>query len=133
MLLTKSGSTHRFPLHLVTWLKRRVVVSTEIIRLACCTSRHGWTRVVHKMLDTGREVGADRQPSGTPTRLWGKPTNGVFMFDIWILLSAFGIMFAILSWCQESSLLPKNMRWKKGALALAIGVVLYLLFVPFLR
>ncbi len=55
------------------------------------------------------------------------------MFDIWILLSGFGIMFAFLSWCQESSLLPKDMAWKKGMLALVTGVILYLLFMPFLR
>jgi len=55
------------------------------------------------------------------------------MFDIWILLSGFGIMFAILSWGQESGILPKDLTWQKGALAVALGTMLYLLFIPFLR
>ncbi len=56
------------------------------------------------------------------------------MLDIWILLSGFGIMFAILSWCQEMGLFnKKNLTWEKGALALALGIVLYNVFIPFLR
>ncbi len=55
------------------------------------------------------------------------------MFDIWILMSGFGIMFAVLSFCQESSLLPKTWTWQKGTLAMALGTMLYFLFIPFLR
>jgi hypothetical protein len=40
-------------------------------------------------------------------------------------LSAFGIMFAILSWCQESGLLSKDIGYGKGFLALISGTVLY--------
>jgi len=44
---------------------------------------------------------------------------------IWLYLSAFGIMFAILSWCQESGLLLKNIGSGKGFLALITGTLLY--------
>jgi len=44
---------------------------------------------------------------------------------IWMYLSAFGIMFAILSWCQESELLPKDIGSGKGFLALLTGTLLY--------
>lgn len=63
----------------------------------------------------------------------GKSKNWSKMFDVWILLSGFGIMFAILSWCQECGILPKDLTWQKGALAVALGTMLYLLFIPFLR
>jgi len=43
----------------------------------------------------------------------------------WLYLSAFGIMFAILSWCQESGLLLKDIGSGKGFLALLIGTFLY--------
>tara|TARA_B100000315_G_scaffold240192_1_gene259761 strand:- start:117 stop:284 length:168 start_codon:yes stop_codon:yes gene_type:complete len=43
----------------------------------------------------------------------------------WLYLSAFGIMFAILSWCQESGLLSKDIGYGKGFLALISGTVLY--------
>ena len=33
---------------------------------------------------------------------------------VWLYLSAFGIMFAILSWCQESGLLSKEIGFGKG-------------------
>ena len=46
---------------------------------------------------------------------------------IWLLLSSFGIMFAVLSWIQEGGLLPVNMGWGKGFLAVVCGVVLYIL------
>jgi len=44
---------------------------------------------------------------------------------IWLYLSAFGIMFAILSWYQESNLLSKDLGAGKGFLALIIGTILY--------
>jgi hypothetical protein len=43
----------------------------------------------------------------------------------WLYLSAFGIMFAILSWCQESGFLSKNIGSLKGFIALLSGTVLY--------
>tara|TARA_B100000315_G_scaffold98453_1_gene90477 strand:+ start:91 stop:258 length:168 start_codon:yes stop_codon:yes gene_type:complete len=46
---------------------------------------------------------------------------------IWLYLSAFGIMFAILSWCQESALLSQDIGYGKGFLALISGTVLYYL------
>ncbi|MDP6570064.1 MAG: hypothetical protein QF472_05565 [Candidatus Marinimicrobia bacterium] len=46
---------------------------------------------------------------------------------IWLYLSAFGIMFAILSWSQESGLLPGNIGSLKGFLALFTGTALYLI------
>ena len=45
---------------------------------------------------------------------------------IWLYLSSFGIMFAILSWVQESGLLDKNLGFNKGLLAALFGYVLYL-------
>ena len=46
---------------------------------------------------------------------------------IWLTLSSFGIMFAILSWMQESGILPPTDElgtWK-GLLAVFTGLVLY--------
>ena len=45
----------------------------------------------------------------------------------WLIISAFGIMFAVLSWMQEAEILPSSseMGAMKGALALASGLVLY--------
>lgn len=49
------------------------------------------------------------------------------LFVLWLVLSAFGIMFAVLSWAQESGLLPSSseMGATKGALALLSGLALY--------
>ncbi len=49
------------------------------------------------------------------------------LFVLWLVLSAFGIMFAVLSWAQEAELLPSSseMGAMKGALALLSGLVLY--------
>jgi len=44
---------------------------------------------------------------------------------IWLYLSSFGIMFAILSWVQEGGLLPDEMGWGKGLFACVLGAVLY--------
>ena len=45
----------------------------------------------------------------------------------WLLASAFGIMFAVLSWAQEASLLPAadELGAWKGAMAVATGLILY--------
>lgn len=45
----------------------------------------------------------------------------------WLLVSAFGIMFAVLSWIQEAGILPPadELGAWKGALAVATGLVLY--------
>jgi len=47
--------------------------------------------------------------------------------ELWLLLSAFGIMFAVLSWMQESTLLPgaETMKYWKGILATITGIPLY--------
>ncbi len=48
--------------------------------------------------------------------------------EIWLLISGFGIMFAVLSWLQESSLLSNELGWLKGLYALITGILLYLSF-----
>ncbi|MDC1037591.1 hypothetical protein OAR31_00805 [Candidatus Marinimicrobia bacterium] len=45
---------------------------------------------------------------------------------IWLYLSSFGIMFAILSWTQDSGIFPAEPGWMKGALACACGAILYI-------
>lgn len=46
---------------------------------------------------------------------------------MWLLLSAFGIMFAVLSWAQESNLIPSSeiIGGFKGVLAILTGIPLY--------
>tara|TARA_B100000809_G_C14701510_1_gene374338 strand:+ start:69 stop:236 length:168 start_codon:yes stop_codon:yes gene_type:complete len=44
---------------------------------------------------------------------------------IWLYLSSFGIMFAVLSWCQESGLLSKDIGFGKGLMALITGTIIY--------
>ena len=48
---------------------------------------------------------------------------------IWLYLSAFGIMFAILSWGQEANILPTlaelDFPSTKGFMALISGILLY--------
>tara|TARA_Y100000766_G_C18623176_1_gene467105 strand:+ start:486 stop:659 length:174 start_codon:yes stop_codon:yes gene_type:complete len=50
--------------------------------------------------------------------------------EIWLLLSGFGIMFAVLSWLQESAIITnaQNLGGNKGLYALASGLILYLIF-----
>tara|TARA_B100002019_G_C20952483_1_gene442260 strand:- start:54 stop:227 length:174 start_codon:yes stop_codon:yes gene_type:complete len=48
--------------------------------------------------------------------------------EIWLLISGFGIMFAVLSWLQESQILVLEAGSIKGFLALITGILLYLLF-----
>lgn len=46
---------------------------------------------------------------------------------IWLIASAFGIMFAVLSWMQEAEIIPsvdKLGAWK-GVLAVLSGLILY--------
>ncbi len=44
---------------------------------------------------------------------------------VWNYLSSFGIMFAILSWIQESNILLNDIAYEKGVLAAIFGFVLY--------
>jgi len=48
--------------------------------------------------------------------------------ELWLLISGFGIMFAVFSWLQESNLLSNELGWLKGLYALITGIILYLLF-----
>jgi Flp pilus assembly protein protease CpaA len=48
--------------------------------------------------------------------------------EIWLLISGFGIMFAVLSWLQESEALSNNLGWIKGLIALVSGFILFLYF-----
>jgi predicted membrane chloride channel (bestrophin family) len=41
---------------------------------------------------------------------------------LWLMLSSFGIMYAILSWSQEFGMVLQH----KGFIALALGLALYL-------
>ena len=45
----------------------------------------------------------------------------------WLMLSSFGIMFAVLSWIQESQIISVKflMGYKKGVWAVLIGLILY--------
>ena len=46
---------------------------------------------------------------------------------VWLMVSAFGIMFAVLSWMQESGILPPadELGAWKGLFAAFTGLVLY--------
>jgi len=48
--------------------------------------------------------------------------------EIWLFISAFGIMFAVFSWLQEASVISTDLGGIKGLYALASGVILYLIF-----
>ena len=50
-----------------------------------------------------------------------------FHKELWLLLSGFGIMFAILSWLQDSGILLSEPSPTKGIIALITGPILYLL------
>ena len=47
---------------------------------------------------------------------------------VWMLLSAFGIVFAVLSWFHEAVLSGNAILWK-GPLAVLLGLGLYFIFV----
>jgi hypothetical protein len=51
---------------------------------------------------------------------------------IWLYLSSFGIMFAILSWMQESKILSDDLGSFKGLLALLTGTILYFIIPKYL-
>ena len=48
--------------------------------------------------------------------------------EIWLFISAFGIMFAVFSWFQESNIIPstEDLEWTKGLYALISGLILYI-------
>ena len=48
--------------------------------------------------------------------------------EIWLFISGFGIMFAVLSWLQESQILILELGSTKGFLAVITGFLLYLFF-----
>jgi len=50
--------------------------------------------------------------------------------EIWLFISAFGIMFAILSWLQEAQIIPdtNTLGALKGIIAIITGFLLYLFF-----
>ena len=50
-----------------------------------------------------------------------------FHKELWLLLSGFGIMFAILSWLQDSGVLFPELGPTKGMVAVITGSILYLL------
>ena len=50
-----------------------------------------------------------------------------FYKELWLLLSGFGIMFATLSWLQDSGVLFPESSATKGIVALITGSILYLL------
>ena len=45
------------------------------------------------------------------------------LLGFWLFISAFGIMFAVLSWLQEANILPPADQF--GALAVLCGIPLY--------
>jgi hypothetical protein len=53
--------------------------------------------------------------------------NKEMLKQLWLMLSAFGIMFAVLSWAQESNILSSvsEVGWHKGFMALITGWILY--------
>jgi len=50
-----------------------------------------------------------------------------FHKELWLLLSGFAIMFALLSWLQDLGILFSELGTNKGILALVTGSILYLL------
>ena len=50
--------------------------------------------------------------------------------EIWLFISAFGIMFAVFSWLQESNVIPSatDLGFLKGVSAFITGLVLYMIF-----
>ena len=53
--------------------------------------------------------------------------NKEILTQIWLLLSGFGIMFAVLSWGQESNIIAPSseLGWYKGFAAVISGWLLY--------
>ena len=50
--------------------------------------------------------------------------------EVWLFISAFGIMFAVLSWLQEAQIIPgtNTLGFLKGIFAIIAGFLLYLFF-----
>jgi|TARA_B100000530_G_scaffold74736_1_gene44303 hypothetical protein len=50
--------------------------------------------------------------------------------EVWLFISAFGIMFAVFSWLQESNIIPNvtSLGWLKGLFAFITGFLLYIFF-----
>lgn len=50
--------------------------------------------------------------------------------EIWLFISAFGIMFAVFSWLQESLIIPgvQDLGYLKGCFSLISGIFLYIIF-----
>ena len=46
---------------------------------------------------------------------------------IWLYISSFGIMFALLSWFQKTGVLSNSLGWWKGGFATICSLVLYLI------
>jgi len=47
---------------------------------------------------------------------------------IWLIMSSFGIMFAVLSFCEDLNILDKNKQnnpWVKGVLSVLFGMIFY--------
>ena len=57
-----------------------------------------------------------------------KENNNEKARRLWMFISAFGIVFAFLSWFHEALIAGESILWK-GPLALVLGLVLYLVFV----
>ena len=51
-----------------------------------------------------------------------------FKKEIWLLISGFGIMFAVFSWLQESQILILELGPTKVFVALFTGILLYIFF-----
>lgn len=47
---------------------------------------------------------------------------------LWMFISAFGIVFAFLSWFHEAAIAGDSILWK-GPMALLLGLILYWVFV----
>ncbi len=53
--------------------------------------------------------------------------NRVHLLSFWLFISAFGIMFAVFSWLQESNVIPpsEELGFWKGVFAVLTGIPLY--------
>lgn len=49
------------------------------------------------------------------------------MRHVWLYISSFGVMFAVLSWFQEAGIMTPayDLTWVKGLLAAGLGVPVY--------
>ena len=58
------------------------------------------------------------------------PSKMTHKKEIWLFISAFGIMFAVLSWFQEAQIIPdaNTLGALKGFITLITGFLLYFFF-----